>query len=158
MSSNRVSATDLNLMSDGAKMVNGIQGVGLGMPIIVSAPAVGADLVAANTNFINYKPPATVGVYLISATVNVTAWTTPATFTVVVTYKDNKGTARTEILGLDLGSTGAPVQAITTVDRYYAQPLIIAIDASATAITLSTSGTFTGSPVYQLAAILTRLI
>lgn len=158
MSSNRVSATDLNLMSDGAKMVNGVQGTGLGMPVIVSAPAVGADLVGANTNFINYKPPSQAGVYQITAIINVTAWTTPATFTVVVTYKDNKGSARTETLGLDLGSTGAPVQAVTTVDRYYAQPLILAIDNSATAITLSTTGTFTGTPVYQLAAILTRLI
>jgi hypothetical protein len=76
MSRNR--ATDLILENGEASTINGIPTAGQGVPIIVAAPPVGTDLVAASTNFINYKPPAKAGVYLISATVNVTAWTTPA--------------------------------------------------------------------------------
>jgi hypothetical protein len=156
--STRTTATSLNLESGENSSVNGLPTAGQGVPIIVSAPAVAADLVVASTNFINFKPPAKAGTYLLYVLVNVTAWTTPASFTIVVTYKDNKGNAQTETLGMDLGTTGAPVQAITTVDRYYAQSLLISIDNSATAITVSTTGTFTGSPVYQLSALLQRVI
>jgi hypothetical protein len=137
---------------------NGLATAGLGMVTIVSAPAILTDKTSAASNFINYTPPATAGVYRIIAMVNVTAWTTPATFTVVVTYTDNKGNARTETLAFVKGSSGAGVAAITTVDRYYATPFVLAIDNSATAITLSTTGTFSGSPVYQLAGLLERVI
>jgi hypothetical protein len=137
---------------------NGLTLAGQGLPAIVSAPAVGADKTSAQTNFVNYTPPAAAGVYKLTIMVNVTAWTTPASFTIAVTYKDSKGNARTETLGMNLGSTGAQVQAITTVDRYYAQQVLLAIDNSATAITVSTTGTFTGSPVYQIAAVLERVI
>jgi hypothetical protein len=137
---------------------NGLATSGLGMVTIVSAPTILTDKTSAASNFINYTPPSTAGVYRIIAMVNVTAWTTPATFTVVVTYTDNKGNARTETLALVKGSSGAGVAAVTTVDRYYATPFVLAIDNSGTAITLSTTGTFTGSPVYQLAGLLERVI
>lgn len=126
--------------------------------LIVSAPTVAADKATAQTNFINYTPPATAGVYRLTIMVNVTAWTTPASFTIVVTYTDSKGNAQTETVAVWRGSTGAMVAAITTVNRYYGVPFIFAIDNSATAITVSTAGTFSGSPVYQLAATLERLI
>jgi hypothetical protein len=154
----RIRAQELNVSADDAGAIDNLQTAGLGVPIIVSAPAVSNNAASALPNFINYIPPAVAGVYLITAVCNVTAWTTPASFTIVVTYKDNRGNARTEILGMDLGSTGAPVQAITTVDRYYSQPLLLAIDNTATAITVSTSGTFSGAPVYQFAAVLMRVI
>lgn len=138
--------------------VNGLTLAGQGTPLIVSAPAVGADKSSATTNFINYTPPAIAGVYELQVMVNVTAWTTPATFTIVVTYTDNKGNARTETLAVMRGSTGAMAAAITAVDRWYAMPLLIATDNSQTAITVSTSGTFSGTPVYQIAAKLSRVI
>lgn len=110
---------------------------------------------AAVTNAINYAPPATAGRYRISGVVNMTAWTTPSVgITVVVTYKDDSGTARTETLGVVRGSTGAAVAAVTAIDRWYFELPLLAIDNSATAITVSTAGTFTGSPVYNLSAVL----
>jgi hypothetical protein len=147
-----------NLYLTGApKSLNGLATAGQGLPLIVSAPAVAADKSTAQTNFINYTPAAAAGVYRLTCLVNVTAWTTPASFTVVVTYTDSKGTAQTETVGL-IESDGTPAAAVDTVDRYYGIPMLIAIDNSATAITLSTSGTFSGSPVYQLAAVLERVI
>jgi hypothetical protein len=128
------------------------------VPQIVSAPTIATDLAIASTNFINYTPPAVAGAYRLNVIVNVTAWTTPATFTIVVTYKDNKGNARTETLNVVRGSTGATAAAITAVDRWYAEIPLFSINNSATAITVSTSGTFTGTPVYQLQAVLESLI
>jgi hypothetical protein len=127
------------------------------VPQIVSAPTIGTDLAVASTNFINYTPPAIAGAYRLLCTVNVTAWTTPASFTVVVTYKDNKGNAQTETLAMNEGD-GTVSAAIDEVERFYCIPLLFSIDSSATPITLSTTGTFTGSPVYQLQAVLVRLI
>jgi hypothetical protein len=101
-----------------------------GLPLIVSAPAVLADQTGAVSNFLNFTPPAAAGVYCVFYMVNVTAWTTPASFTAQVTYKDNKGNARTETLTFTRGSTGAGAQAITAVDRWYGTSLLIAIDNS----------------------------
>lgn len=108
----------------------------------------------AVTNAINYTPPASARRYKISGLVNVISWTTPATFTVVVTYKDDSGNARTETLQVIRGSTGAAAAAITAVDRWYFELPLLAIDASAVAITVSTTGTFTGTPTYNLSAVL----
>jgi|GEM_PF-4507494 len=110
--------------------------------------------VGAVTNAINYTPPAVAGRYRFSGNVNVTAWTTPASFTVVATYKDDSGNARTETLQLVRGTTGAAATAITAIDRWYFTLPLFAINNAATAITLSTTGTFTGSPVYNLSAVL----
>jgi hypothetical protein len=137
---------------------NGLSPQGQGLPIPVVAPAVATGQTAANTNFINYTPPATAGVYRITAMVNITAWATPATFTVAVTYKDDQSNSRTETCAVVRGSTGAVAAAITAVDRWYVPGMLISIDNSATAITLSTTGTFTGSPSYSLAAVLEQVI
>jgi len=110
--------------------------------------------VGAVTNAINYTPPALAGRYRLSGNVNMTAWTTPASFTVVATYKDDSGNARTETLQLVRGTTGAAATAITAIDRWYFTLPLFAINNAATAITLSTTGTFTGSPVYNLSAVL----
>lgn len=129
-----------------------------GFPLIVSAPAVGAGKTSAVTNFINYTPPAVAGVYRILVQINVTAWTTPASFTVAITYADSAGNARTDTAALSRGSNGGNAAAITAVDRWFVAGEIIAIDNSATAITVSTTGTFSGSPVYTIAACLEQVI
>ena len=128
------------------------------LPFLMSVPAVATGQTAAKTNLINYTPPAVIGVYRLLAMVNVTAWTTPASFTIAVTYKDDQGNADTETLAVARGSTGAVAAAITAVDRWYAIPLLISTDNSQTAITLSTTGTFTGSPSYSFAGALERVL
>ena len=82
----------------------------------------------------------------------------PATFTVKATYTDQTGNAQTQTLQLVLGSTGVAVQAVTTVDIYYFHLPYFIINNSATVITLSSTGTFTGSPVYAFGAILEQLV
>jgi hypothetical protein len=114
-------------------------------------------LTAADTNRINYTPVATAQSFMLVGCVNVTAWTTPASFTVAVTYKDASGNARTDTAALMRGSTGANAAAITAVDRWYYTLPCIDIDNSATSITVSTTGTFTGTPVYNHAASLYRV-
>lgn len=126
--------------------------------LIVAAPAVGAGKTNAVTNFINYTPPSKAGVYKVSAMVNVTAWTTPATFHIIVGYTDSNGSAQTEAVRCERGSNGDEAVDITAVDRWYIEPHLLAIDSSGAAITLSTAGTFSGSPVYTIAAVLERVI
>lgn len=131
---------------------------GKGNALIVAAPAPSAGNVIAKTNYINFTPPASSGmVFRLTAMVNVTAWTTPASFTVVVGYTDSNGTAQTETLTMFEGD-GTASAVIDEVERFYCVPLLIVPDNSTTAITLSTTGTFSGSPVYTIAAILERLI
>jgi hypothetical protein len=110
----------------------------------------------AVTNAINYSPVAKAGTYRMSGLVNVTAWTTPASFTVVVTYKDASGNSASITMSMfeDDGTNSA---AVDEVANFFCTPMTFQIDASATAITLSTTGTFTGSPVYNLAAVLEQL-
>lgn len=117
-------------------------------------------LTGAQANAINYTPPAapSIQLYRITGALIMASWTTPASFTVQVTYKDDRGTARTETLQVIRGSTGAAAAAVTAVDRWYFHLPIIAIDGSGTAITVSTTGTFTGSPSYDLAISLERIV
>ncbi len=136
--------------------VNGITTAGNGVPLIVATPYETTGNTGAVTNAINYTPAAVSGTYELIGVVNVTAWTTPATFSVVATYKDASGNARTDTAMVVRGSTGANAAAVTAVDRWYFTFPAIDIDATATAITLSTTGTFTGSPVYNLQATLRR--
>ena len=114
-------------------------------------------LTGADTNRINYTPAATAAAYRVTGVVNVTAWTTPASFTVACTYKDASGNARTDTALVIRGSTGASAAAITAVDRWYYVFTNVDIDNSATAITVSTTGTFTGSPVYNHSVILEKV-
>ena len=113
---------------------------------------------AAITNAISFTPPATAGRYSFMGVANVTAWTTPASFTVVVVYRDDSGTTQTETLAIQRGTTGAIAAAITAVDRWYFELPLFAINNGQVAITLSTTGTFTGSPVYNFAAVLMQLV
>lgn len=124
-------------------------------PIVAVSEATG--LSAADTNRINYTPAAASGTYRLIGVVNVTAWATPASFTVAATYKDASGNARTDTALVVRGSTGASAAAVTAVDRWYYSFPAIDIDNSATAITVSTTGTFTGTPAYNHAAVLERI-
>lgn len=145
------------VLSGKATTYNNQSTAGLGLAYIVSSPTALTGQTGAVTNHINYTPAAAVGTYRITGVVNVTAWTTPATFTVAVTYKDASGNARTDTALVIRGSSGASAAAITAIDRWYFEFAGIDIDNSATAITLSTTGTFTGSPVYNLSATLERI-
>lgn len=137
---------------------NSLTTAGESFGVIVAAPAVSTGNTGAKTNYINFTPPSATGVYEIIGLVNMTAWTTPATFTVVSTYQDDQGNARTDTATVSRGSTGATAAAVTAIDRWYFDFPAISIDNSGTAITLSTTGTFTGSPSYSIAAILRRNI
>lgn len=152
---------DLGTITDGITLDQSGTGstleVKLGGAPIIRASYSTTGNTGAVTNAINYTPPATAGLYRLEAFIDVTAWTTPASFDPVITYKCATGTAHTDIMGLRLGSSGANAAHVTSVDRFHAYPYLIQIDNSATAITLSTVGTFTGSPVYNLAATLERL-
>ena len=131
---------------------------GLGHPILVAAPTTLTAQAAAVTNFINFTPPAAVGDYMIVWAVDTTAATTDS-FTVVVTYTNSTGTARTQNSGgFDKNGTGLVAGAITNVigvGNYYGS-MTFSIDNSATAITVSTAGTFT-TVTYNLTAKLYRI-
>src|SRR5262249_31796430 len=123
--------------------IGAVSTTGFGVPLIVAGSETTGNT-AAVTNAINYTPAAASSTYSLSGVVNMTAWTTPATFTVAITYKDASGNARTDTALVIRGSTGASAAAVTAVDRWYFIFPAIDIDSSATAITLSTTGTFTG--------------
>lgn len=135
--------------------LGGINTTGFGVPPIVASYETTGNS-GAVTNAINYTPAAASSTYEMIGVVNVTAWTTPASFTVTITYKDASGNSRTDTALVIRGSTGATAAAVTAVDRWYFNFPAIDIDNSATAITLSTTGTFTGSPVYNLQGTLRR--
>ena len=104
----------------------------------------------AISSIVTYTPGNT-GTYRIIANVNVTAWATPASFALDVTYTDDNGTSQTTIMTVSQGSNGATAAAITAVDRWYSVPILIRAQALG-AITVLTAGTFTGTPVYNTVA------
>lgn len=130
---------------------------GLGIPAIYASYSTTGNTDAV-ANAINYTPPATAGRYCITAYVNVRVWTTPASFTVAFSYTDALGNARTDTMAVANGAGTVPAAgAITAVNRWYGQTSCFQVDNSATAITLSTTGTFTGSPTYDMAAFLAQV-
>lgn len=129
---------------------------GAGFPLIQAAVA-SLQLTAAATNAINFKPPFLTGLlYRLTVYVDVTAWTTPASFTLVATFKGSQGASKSITLAtFEDDATSSAL--IDEVSGFAAVPLVFTVDSSGTAITLSTTGTFTGSPVYDLFAVLERL-
>ncbi len=125
-----------------------------GFPLEVASQSLTAQA-AAVTNTINYTPAAAAGIYEVVWTVDTTTATTDS-FTVVITWKNATGTARSQNSGgFDINGTGLVAGAITNTigaGAYYGS-MVIQIDNSATAITLSTAGTFT-TVTYNLAASL----
>lgn len=159
VSTNGPASTDLFVV-DGTGAITTVGGVStagsFGFPLSVASGAA-TGLTAADTNRINFTPPATATTYEMVGVVNMISWGTPASFTVVIGYKDASGNARVDTAFLIRGSNGATAAAVTAVDRWYFSFPAIDIDNSATAITLSTTGTFTGTPVYNIAAALRRI-
>jgi hypothetical protein len=138
-------------------MFNSISTAGLGVPAIYAVYSTTGNNIAV-TNAINYTPPATAGTYRLTFTVDTRVATTD-NFYVVATWKDAAGTARSQTIGGSnaVGSAlvaGAITNTIGT-GTYYGS-VLFQIDNSATAITLSTVGTFT-TVTYDLAATLEQL-
>lgn len=100
---------------------------------------------------LSFTPPPTAGVYRLSALLDaLTAGT--MTFKVKITYTDPGGNARTDIPAFYLQNTTAIVaggNSANTAGRYVMFPHTIAIDNSATAITIAdNSGTYTAGTYY----------
>lgn len=129
---------------------------GLGAAAVVQS-FTKTGITAAQTSAINFVPPATIGVYRFSGYLAVTSWTTPASFSVQVVFKSQRGSETVTTVLWDFDGT-AIVSLVTAVRRYAVLPITFETDASATAITVSTTGTFTGSPVYNLQLVLERLV
>jgi hypothetical protein len=100
--------------------------------------------------------PQQTGTYRVAATVIVTQWTTPASFIARVTFTDENGVAQSETLPLWRAGTATDVGAVTAVDRFYGKEIIIRAKTN-TAINISTQGTFTGSPIYDLISKIEKL-
>ncbi len=136
---------------------NNIATVGLGVPAIYGTYSQ-TGKTAAVTNAINYTPPATAGRYRLSWVVTATTSTTDS-FTVVIAFKDATGTAISQNSGgFDPNGTALVAGAITNTlgNGVYYGSMYFDIDNSATAITLSTAGTFT-TVTYNLSATLEQL-
>lgn len=161
----RIISNAMELGSTGVRFASGgsisiyksIATAGLGLPAIYASSSA-TGLIAADTNRINYTPPATAGRYRISWTIDTTTATTD-NFTVVVTWKNATGTARSQNSGgFDKNGTALVAGAITNTigaGAYYGS-MLLDIDNSATAITLSTAGTFT-TVTYNIAAWLEQV-
>lgn len=151
MSTNARSIDSLDL-PNGIKNVAGLSTFKLGFPSLIgfnnqlavtSSAANGFNVTNRNAGF-----------FLVVARVNVTAWATPATFGVVLTYTDNNGTTHTTETQTLTGSAGA-VTAATAVDTY--SMVFNLINANPGTISIATSGTFTGTPVYDFTSMLFQL-
>lgn len=137
----------------GLSQFAGITTVGLGVPAIYAvASSVGNAALVANA--INYVPPAAAGTYRISAYVNVRT-AAAVNMTVTVTYKDAAGVARSELLTLQQQNTATNVVNMNNTAGRFTGQYIFQIDNSATAITVSTTGTT--MTLYDLAATLEQL-
>jgi hypothetical protein len=154
----RINGTnEISIIQNKVSNLFGIAAAGLGIPGIYASYSTITNI-AAVTNAINYTPPASAGRYRISWVVNVQSNTTDS-FSVTATWKDAGGTARTQALGgfAPNGSSLATglITNVIGVGVYYGSAFIN-IDNSATAITVSTVGTFT-TVSYDFSATLEQL-
>jgi hypothetical protein len=109
------------------------------------------------TTVLSFTPPPVAGVYRVACIVDVVSWTTPASFTIVVAFHNGTGASKsvTMLTVEDDGTTSALIDEVT---GFQAMPFIFQIDNSGTAITVTTTGTFTGTPVFNIAITLEQLI
>lgn len=136
---------------------NGMTTAGQGVPPIVATVNLTGQT-SAQTNAINFTPPAATGVYRVGILYRPTATGASTSVGFTLAYKDSTGSVSlTTIPFGDAATTSlaAPPFANTSAANKYAT-YTFQIDNSATAITLSTTGTFTGT-TYNLAAWLERL-
>lgn len=132
-------------------------GIGI-VPIRATAGPTSSGVV--QTNFLNFSPPATAGTYRINVLVDISVSTTHS-FSANLVYTDNLGTSRTVVMsGFSPIGTAIAAGLMTNAigaGTYSLVPLTFSIDNSATAITLSTVGTFT-TVTYTLTVVLEQLI
>ena len=130
---------------------------GNGVPAIFASYSTTGQT-GAVSNAINYTPPSTAGTYRMGWSVDVTTATT-LNFTIVATWKDASGNSISQTLGgFDKSGNALVAGAITNTigTGVYYGSVVFSINNGGTAITLSTSGTFT-SVVYNLTATLEQL-
>jgi hypothetical protein len=156
LANGQTSFSDISLAGTVRKM-NGASTTGMGVPAVYGGSAT-INLSAA-FQIVNFTPPvgSANGTYRTHAFVDVTAWTTPASFSVQLVYKNGTGNSRTETLPFWRATTGTWVTTITAIDRYYSAAWLFNTDTSQTPITIATVGTFTGSLLYNFGAILEQL-
>lgn len=140
------------------RVYGGIVTAGIGAAVPYGA-FTHAGKTSADSNAINYTPPATAGTYRLNAWFRATTATT-FTITVGVTFTDEHGTAQSFNLSFLPAAGTAIVNSLTnsaaSTTFQQAIPLTFSIDSSATAITLSTAGTFT-TVTYDWGATLEQL-
>lgn len=108
----------------------------------------------AVTGLASYTNGPTDGLFRVCVFLNMISWTTPATFNVEVVYTDDDGTARTQIVPLT--QVAGTFAAAVTATGIWQGSVVLCANAS-TAININTSGTFTGSPSYNVYATIEQL-
>ena len=144
-----------NLGIYGAKIgaVNSRVVAGLGFPAIFAAYSqVGKAALVANA--ISFTPPAVAGTYRLFVVVNVHT-AVASDMAVTVTFKDGGGNAQSFVLPLALSGSTTIYIACNNTTGVFCGELLFQVDASATAITCSTTGTT--QTLYDLAATLEQL-
>jgi len=127
----------------------GISSTGLGVPAEYGTYSTVGNA-ALVSNAINYPPPAAAGIYLLYVWVNVRT-AAAVNMSVTVTYKDGASVARSEAMVLLLQNISqTPIINMNNVLGRFVGFLLFQIDNSATAITVSTTGTT--QTLYDLAA------
>lgn len=101
-----------------------------------------------------YTNGAADGLFRVDVFLDMISWTTPASFNIRVTYTDDNGTARTQLVPVTQ-EAGTAATAVTATGIWQGSARLSA-DAS-TAITVDTNGTFTGSPTYNVYATIEQL-
>lgn len=134
---------------------NNVATAGFGVPAVFGSARVTAQ-VAANASIATYTVGAADGSFLVSANVNVTTATTH-NFGVVITYTDETSASRSLTLPMVqlAGTVVAAITNVTGVGPYAGIPVQIRCKAG-TAITVTTSGTFT-TVVYNAEGLITQI-
>lgn len=132
---------------------NNITTTGTGVPIIVATVSTGV-VTGTQTNAINYTPPAAVGQYIITVSIDNTSSTNTGTNTITVVYKNTNGTSITQTVALQ-STAGAFGTTSTGASTSFTGSFPFSIDNSATAITLTS--TSSGTVSYQLDAGLMQI-
>jgi hypothetical protein len=135
--------------------LNGLTLTGWGVPAIVASGRQTAVTNTAASSVATFTPAAD-GTFEVSANVLVTTSTTHA-FTVTCTYTDEGNTARTLTLNFSqvAGTLGTSIANAGGAVPYEGVPLHIRVKAS-TAITIQSTGTFTGV-VYNIEAVIKQM-
>lgn len=145
------------LFGSGAKITqyNGLTTAGMGVPTILSAPAISATK-TANFTVVTFTPAASAAQYRIDGVITTTSSTNTGTVQFTVDYVDSQGTTHTgDIIGLvdALGVTGTTK---TGASKEFAMvPRMITVNNSATNIVIKV--VTVGTVSYTVASTISRL-